>query len=261
MLGDAHVNSTVALCPPVVELDDGGTYHASPGQRWLWDCWQDVKERAEKYHPKLVLNGDLVEGDAKNRSYQIITRNRTNALAIAAEVYDVLAKVCSKVYVVRGTAAHVGKSANLDEAVGNDLGAEMPTRGVHSYWYLPLKVESVPLNIAHHAPGLGGLPWTRHNAVLRLAAQTVFTTTEAGEKPPALVVRSHVHRWGDSYDAYATRALILPAWTLATEHTNRIAPGALAEIGAALIHVDGTHYEVEKLKYQPKRQAWVIATK
>ena len=37
--GDLHVNSTVAVCPPVVMLDDGGEYRASKPQRWLWREW------------------------------------------------------------------------------------------------------------------------------------------------------------------------------------------------------------------------------
>ena len=32
-LGDTHIGSTVALCKPTVDLDDGGTYHASRAQR------------------------------------------------------------------------------------------------------------------------------------------------------------------------------------------------------------------------------------
>jgi len=37
VVADTHPNSTVGLCPPEVELDDGGTYHASKAQRWLWE--------------------------------------------------------------------------------------------------------------------------------------------------------------------------------------------------------------------------------
>jgi hypothetical protein len=41
LTGDLHVNSTVALCPPTVELDDGGTYHHSRTQAWIWNRWID----------------------------------------------------------------------------------------------------------------------------------------------------------------------------------------------------------------------------
>ena len=38
---DLHAGSTVALCPPKVQLDDGGKYEASKAQLWLWECWLD----------------------------------------------------------------------------------------------------------------------------------------------------------------------------------------------------------------------------
>lgn len=256
-LGDTHVGSTVALCPPVVDLDDGGTYHASRGQRWLWDCWQDVAERAKQYDPVLVLNGDLGESDTKQRSTQVITRNKTTILRIAGEVFDVPAKVCRAVYATRGTPAHVGKSSNLDEAIAEDLGAVQSPEKTYSWWELPLQAERVKMTIAHHVTA-GGMPWTRVNAAQKLAAKIVFNAAERGEQPPDLVVRSHVHQWFDSYDAHRTRVLILPAWTLATEYIHRIEPGALAEIGAALVHVNGSKFEIEKLDYKPKGRQWQV---
>jgi hypothetical protein len=47
-------------------LDDGGTYRSSKGQRWLWRCWlsfwKDVSTIAENATVWTVFNGDLVEG-------------------------------------------------------------------------------------------------------------------------------------------------------------------------------------------------------
>ena len=36
LVSDLHCNSTTALCPPVVNLDDRGQYHAGPIQRAIW---------------------------------------------------------------------------------------------------------------------------------------------------------------------------------------------------------------------------------
>ena len=44
---DLHAGSTVAICPPRVQLDDGGEYHASKAQRWLWERWKDFWIRGE----------------------------------------------------------------------------------------------------------------------------------------------------------------------------------------------------------------------
>ena len=77
---DQHIGSTVALCPPRVPLDDGGTYVASPGQRWLWQGWlefiQYAKDLAQGYKPIAVFNGDLAELDTKRRTNQLINPNK-----------------------------------------------------------------------------------------------------------------------------------------------------------------------------------------
>jgi hypothetical protein len=86
--GDMHVGSTVALCPPRVELDDGGTYHASKAHRWIWDRWQEFWAEAQRWqerHDAEVVSlclGEIVD-DLKHPSTQLWSRNK-NDLARAA---------------------------------------------------------------------------------------------------------------------------------------------------------------------------------
>lgn len=51
IVGDIHSNSTVALAPPRVRLDDGGEYVSSAPQRWIWrkwlEFWKEVEEKRE----------------------------------------------------------------------------------------------------------------------------------------------------------------------------------------------------------------------
>ena len=47
LLGDTHIGSTVALCKPVVELDDGGTYRASRIRQRIIAILQEEKESHE----------------------------------------------------------------------------------------------------------------------------------------------------------------------------------------------------------------------
>lgn len=92
--GDTHINSTVALCTPKVQLDDGGTYHASRGQRWLWDMWLEyiawAKDMTDGYKRAVLINGDLAELDTKRRSNQIITANKATIQATIRDVLDPL---------------------------------------------------------------------------------------------------------------------------------------------------------------------------
>jgi len=109
----------------------------------------------------------------------------------------------------------------------------------------------VRFDIAHHT-SMGNLPWTSPNAANALAAKVMFDYANRGEEPPDFVIRGHVHRWGDSYDAFRTRAIISPSWSMATEHTHRIAPNSLSHVGAILI----CGKEVTKIKFEPKGNVW-----
>jgi hypothetical protein len=39
VISDTHINSTVALCKPSVQLDDGQEVKISRAQRWFWENW------------------------------------------------------------------------------------------------------------------------------------------------------------------------------------------------------------------------------
>lgn len=259
VISDLHANSTVAVCPPEFTLDDGDTHHNGDGQRWLWTHWQALYQHAEAAAKQddlvLVLNGDIAEGDEKHRSRQLITRNRATIIRLAAELIDPLAKLAKATFVIRGTAAHAGKSGELEEAIANDLEAVGPHKGAHSWYQLPLELDGIRMDIAHKCTG-GGLPWTCKTAALRLAAQAVFEYAQRGERLPHLVIRSHIHRMHDSYDAYPVRALIAPCWTLATEYIYTIAPASLADIGAFFVHTKGGEYTVWKFHPQPQKRTW-----
>jgi hypothetical protein len=86
ILSDLHIGSTVALCKPSNQLDDGGTYLASTGQHWLHRCWEDMTERVWRNRRGdlyIVVNGDAVEGDLKRRSAQLISRRAFDLAPIA----------------------------------------------------------------------------------------------------------------------------------------------------------------------------------
>lgn len=257
VVADTHVNSTVGLCPPSVSLDDGGTYHASRGQRWLWECWQKLIETVKPLAPFiLVSNGDAVEYD-QFHSRQTITRNKATILRMAADVWDPLVKLSSSFYVVRGTQVHTGKSAEYEESFARDFGAvKCPETKTWSWWSLPLEVERVKLDI-RHATTNGGLPWTAKYSALRCAARAEFEAVEAGEPLPDLVIRSHVHKYQDSHDAYRVRAVYTPAWQLATSYVHSLASCTPSDIGGIILYCDKSRYEVQSLLYKPERRKWV----
>ena len=136
----------------------------------------------------------------------------------------------------------------MDETLAREIGAEACDEdGPASWWQLRAEFGGVRFDVAHHPPGGGGrMPWTRGNFANRLAAQTFYEYSERGEKPPHLLVRGHVHRPGDSYDAAPIRALILPSWQLSTAYGYRIGGGALPVGGAFVVCEGRGEYEVCK---------------
>lgn len=257
-----HVGSTVALCQPGAAIDDGGTHTQSKGQAWLWACWNEMIDQVHKARCGdliTIINGDAVEGDTKNRSLQLITRNPATLTRWTSEILDPLAKLSQGVFVVRGTAAHGGASGNLEETVAQDIGAiPCPETGASSWWSLLWRSEGVTMDIAHHPRGgAGGAPAYRRGFIDRMAWQTMDLYAERGEDPPDLVIRSHVHRYFDSAGTNRrVRAITTPAWTLATEYIHRIAPSELADIGAVMIVCDGGKYEVRPIRYEPTRRTY-----
>lgn len=251
LVSDLHVNSTVALCPPQVNLDDGGTYRASKQQRWIWrkwlEFWQTVAERREGRRLIIILNGELADNNY-HPTTQLVTRNPADMMRLSVAALQPaldLLQDGDRVYVLRGTEAHSGPSSHLDEELAQDIGAT-GSGDTASLSRLRLAIDGVRFDVAHHPPGGGGrLPWTRGTFANRLAAMRVFECAESGERAPHLLIRGHVHRPDDSYDRFATRALVLPSWQLQTSYGFRIG-GEPLPIGGAIVTCAGGRYELEK---------------
>jgi hypothetical protein len=223
---------------------------------WIWRhwlaYWQAVAKKRQGKRLIVVLNGELAD-DNYHPTTQLVTRNPADMLKLSAEVLAPALSLIDegdKIFVLRGTEAHSGPSAHLDETIAQDIGATGPGGDIASHWRLRMAVEGVRFDIAHHPPGGGGrLPWTRGTFANRLAAMTIFDCAESGEKAPHLLVRGHVHRPDDSFDRFATRALVLPAWQLQTSYGHRIG-GDVLPIGGVIVTCDGGHYEIEKIYRQ-----------
>ena len=256
---DTHINSTVAVCPPRIELDEG-SYVATRPQRWLWECWQDFATEFYKLPGRhiVVVNGDVGELDTKRRSLQLITTNKAIIQSIILDTLKPLTADADMVYVLRGTSAHTGKSAWLEEWLAKDLdNASKP-----SLWRLQANCEGVRLDIAHHA-SMGRSEQAKLNAPAKLAVDTFYQYTLANHKPPHLVIRSHNHRWADTGNNYPVRVLYTAAWTFATEYIYRTGlynADMLANIGGYYITCEDGAYTVEQKAYKPERRnIWALS--
>lgn len=261
VVSDLHVGSSVGLCPASTPLDDGGEYRASKAQRWLLGCWQDAWGKVYGLRDKhkaalwVVVNGDAVDGD-HHQTYQLWSRSPEEQIGVAEEMLAPVRTEAEQFFLIRGTEAHVGGSAWMEERLAGELEATPDKdRGTASWWHLRLLCNGVRFDCAHHT-SMGRLPWTRANSANRTAAETVMAYAESGDAAPHVVVRSHQHRWAESGTNYATRAVFTPAWQLATAFTQRLAPAAVADIGLVLFVCEGGEYDMRPLRYHPKRKPY-----
>lgn len=257
-IADLHTNSTLALLKPGMTRDDGEPVQLNIIQKWLWMSWELCLDSIEKlttgYHKNLVLVGDLGDIDNGNRSWQYVTRNPSTVTTYTIELLEPVVAKCDTTFVIRGTEAHVGKSAWLEEEIAKDLDAEPdPERGTSSWWHLRALFGGVKFDIAHHH-SMGNLPWTYANAANKLAVETMYEYMEWGEKPPDIVSRGHQHRFADSGRTYPTRGVFLPAWQFKTSYLHRIGKSnARPHIGAVVFLCDDGQYTMHDLRYKPIR--------
>jgi hypothetical protein len=240
--GDTHGNSTAGLCPPVVNLDDGGTYHISTFQRELWEYynqdWEFVSKLAkngnfQKRSEIIVISGgDMGEGDKKERSVQVISRNPTTIKQIAVDNLEPVTKVADKIYFLRGTAAHVGKSASIDEAIAGDCDiAVRQSENVASWWELRLNISGYHIYATHHPPGMIPNP-------VKVAERLRGYFDSYGEKPPNLGIYFHVHHVKDSGLTMEPRIMSAPCWQLRNEYSYRLPIMQAPQIGMLIFEIE-----------------------
>jgi hypothetical protein len=268
VVSDIHTGSTVGLCPSAgIDLDDGGRYEPSRAQRWLWQRWEwfwdEVARERDSAAADLyvIVNGDVIDG-RHHETTQVVSGNLDVQAAVARACLEVpRALGVDRWFVVRGTEAHVGPSAQAEEALARWLGAERdPDTGTYSWWHLRLIVHDLLIDIAHHGR-TGHRSWTRWNATQLLAADIALSHLQSRERPPDLAIRSHYHRYADSYDAQPVRVIQTPAWQLATAYVHRRAPESLADIGGLIVTIRAGAWSVRPVLYRPRRSTpWQAST-
>jgi len=211
----------------------------------MWtEFWQEWVPRVTKGEPyAVVMNGDALDGVHHNSVTQV-SHNLKDQSAIA---YTVLSEITNKAkdgyYHVRGTEAHVGKSAQEEERLAEALGAIPNEQGQHARWELWKRVGSSQgghlCHFLHHIGTTGSAAY-ESTAVHKELVEAFVEAGRWGDEPPQVVVRSHRHRHyeiriatGKGYGI----STVTPAWQLKTPYTYRIPGSRLAQpqFGGVLI--------------------------
>ena len=258
VVGDLHINSTVGLVTPTINLDDGGTISSSKEQKFLWKrwlvFWDEIRKVGKSNKAKVitVFNGDMIDVPVKHKTLQFITHNENDVMDWAYDTIEPALDVSDKVYVIRGTAAHVKHSGGLEEKIAEDINAEKD-KDTDSWWHLDLMCENVLYNISHHGR-LGGMAWTKGNSLNKLIGELIIDCQYRNRKVPDVVLRSHMHQYARSDDSYGVEVYAQPGWQLRTEFVHRLAKVGEADIG-------GMYFINDKGSYTPVVKRYPLPVK
>jgi hypothetical protein len=242
--GDLHTNSTVAVSPDEMELDDGGIFKPSPPQQWINERWEEfwtaADQRKNEYGVEtvVILTGELAD-DNRHPTTQMISKHSADIGKAALKVLELPQLVADRVFVTRGTEAHVGLSGGIDENLARAIHATPDSTGRYARWSLRVEVDGYRIDAAHHPGTSWGRPWTRGADANRLAQMVIDPYVRQNVPLPHLIVRGHTHKPSDSYDNHPARAVILPSWQLSTSFGYRLGGDLLPIGGMQLLVEDG----------------------
>ena len=226
VVSDIHANSTVALCPPSVQLEDGGTYTPNKLQLYLWDKWVDFVDRVPK-GSLVVVNGDLIHGANAMKDTQIISSNKAVMRDIAYKCIEPLAKKAGEIYFVRGTEWHESTGAQDLETVARGFrNTVVNDSGQYSSWELWIELYGKVFHFTHHVGmGVGSLAKEMQDAVSSFVLN--------GQTLPDVMIRSHKHLTS-SYTDGRRHIFVTPAWQAKTAFLVKIKPMMTSDIGGII---------------------------
>lgn len=262
VISDTHCGCRLGLCPPEAALDDGGTYQHSKLQAKVWNMWEEfwgefVPHATSKEPYAVIHNGDAIDGVHHNSTTQI-SHNIEDQIEIAYNILKPVVEKCEgRYYHIRGTEAHVGKSAVHEEALAKRLKAIKNEEGQHSRYELWKYCGPALVHLLHHI-GTTGSQAYEATAVHKELVESYVEAARWGRKPPDMIVRSHRHRYFRDEIATGTKighaeAVVTPAWQGKTPFTWKI-PGArlsLPQFGGIVIR-----YHDDELYI--RRKVWTI---
>jgi len=243
IVSDMHVNSTVGLSVPTLELDDGGDYRASPTQRNLWTCWNVFWDEVERlktetgYGLLVVFNGDVGELDVKSRTHQLVSRNKSTALRHARTVIERPVGLADWSLFIRGTASHVGKSSWFEEELAADT-TNAVRNGESASWYAWRGHIGGVLMDFKHFVRLGAKPWTRTNPLGELSNNLEMDAYRKRQPVPTLAIRSHRHFYADTANNHPVRVIVTPCWQAIPEYISAVDGIEPPDIGGLVVTID-----------------------
>lgn len=245
VISDTHFGSTLGLCPSRHRLDDGGYYLPSNIQKKLWcywtDFWKWTYARLDGAPFALVHNGDIIDGD-HHKTSTIVSRNLKDQERMAVDVMAPHVEKAEMYFQLRGTEAHVGQSAEYEERVASQLGAEQDADTEQfSTWELGMEFGPEIVHFSHHIGTTSSTAYEA-SAPMREITAAFVEAGQWGNRPPSILVRSHRHRYIEVKPANC-RIVVTPAWQAKTPFVFKMDRMRSPMFGGLIIRsgVEGVH--------------------
>lgn len=240
VVSDLHAGSTVGLCPPDCPLLDDGCWTLNPVQAWIWGLWQEwlifVRSVVENQPFALLVNGDAIEG-VHHKSKQVVHADPGVHGRIASMLLRPLASKACATYMVRGTEAHVGHSAEC--GIGEAIGAEVhPDTGVHAAHHWLIEIAGCLVSAKHHIGTSQRLGLQATQLGMQLAEEQL-ACHRAGHRVPQVVIRSHRHTFGEFTEG-RSMLVTTPAWQALTSFGWKVVPSAIPQLGGVVLDWRGS---------------------
>ncbi len=244
VVSDLHVGCQLGLCSPdAPHKDEGGHYALSKAQQVVWSWWEEFWDvwvpqvtHGEPY--AVAVNGDTLDGAHHGATHQW-THNLSDQRREAERILRPVVERAARFFMIRGTEAHVGKSASDEEELARHLGAEPNDDGQYCRHEMWIRIGRGLAHLAHHVGTAGSMHY-ESTALMRELTEAYVESGRWGNEPPDWVVRSHRHRNAEvrvqTKKGFAT-VCTTGAWQIKTPFAYRVAGArqALPQIGGTLL--------------------------
>jgi hypothetical protein len=234
VIADTHSGSTLAPCPPDMDLHDGAKTALGPIQRWLYGCANDFIERwvpsivgEDDY--ALLCNGDATEG-VHHKSVQVYSTEPMYHARIFTEMWGPLFQRAARRFMVIGTECHVHAG---EGAIGKALGCERNQHtGDFAAQHWPINIAGCDFSARHHI-GTTTREWLEATQLSATLAAEQLSAVRSGGVMPKVVHRAHRHRFG-TYSNGKEMLTVSPPWQIKTTHAHKVVPDAYEEVGGCI---------------------------
>ena len=251
LVADLHVGSKYGMLPPEFPLADKSIRSQNAGQKFLWECWLDMKERAGRLQvDEVVVNGDVTEGEwAKNKKEisLALEDQEEAALFILRDLRNWLQRRNQRVpfIFVQGTEVHDAEGAAVLDRIAARVGGEQPSpvtgSGYCSYqaWSQDIPHSDPQAVLIHCQHGIGGGSGFARAAALDTEGVWMQYRSARGEALLTdLIVRSHVHNY-IHVERDGRHMVTTPGWQLMTRHGGKNSAWKFVPtIGALVVGID-----------------------